>query len=164
MYSGTKLVLLIVGVALTAGGLSWWYRYEAAHRATRFWGPEAAALIAQPSEVRGFAIQNETPRQLGIGQSPVLTKTPGMVHLRNALLSDRNYHWDDEPVAGNWRWCLQFADEGCTATVLFAADFTRLGLQREPGGTIRTANCQPMAITLRDYFRSAGIFVDDHHE
>lgn len=170
MQSGTKLVLGIFGLALAAGVISWWYRYEAAHRSTTFWGPHFAELIARPSDVSAFGLQEISPAESNDESFPILdktyypinrqdiTKTPGLVHLRNAILSDSNYHWDHEIAFDDWRWCLQFVGAGRKATILFDEDFTVLGRLNQRGDNLRIVDCQPMAETLREYFDSSGIF------
>jgi hypothetical protein len=170
MQSGSKLVLGIFGLALAAGIVSWWYRYEAAHRSTTFWGPHFAALIAKPSEVTAFGLEEVSPTDSSDESFPILnktynpidrkdvTKTAGMVHLRNAILSDSNYHWDREASTDDWRWCLEFIGEGRKATILFNDDFTILGRMNQRADQVRTVDCRPMAETLREYFESSGIF------
>jgi hypothetical protein len=92
-----------------------------------------------------------------------MTQSPGMVHLRNSILSDRNYRWE-EPVSESlqngegWRYCLQFAGDGRTATFLFNEDFTMLGRLNQRGDNLRCVDCQPMAETLREYFASIKAF------
>ena len=173
MQSGTKLVLGIFGLALLAGVLSWWYRYETAHRSTTFWGPNFAELIARPSDVTGLELRDATQEseetfsvlskdyeRLDIKD---LTKAPGMVHLRNSILSDRNYRWE-EPVSESlqkgegWRYCLQFAGDGRTATLLFNENFAMLGRLNQRADNLRCVDCQPMAETLREYFASIKAF------
>jgi hypothetical protein len=169
MQSGTKLVLGIFSLALAAGALSWWYRYEAAHRSTNFWGPHFAELIARPSKVTAIVLDeisfaNAGDEAFQIGKKffetknrKDITKAPGLVHLRNALLSDSNYRWDRNVTTDDWRWCLQFADADRKATILFNENLTMLGCMNQPA-EVRTVDCQPMAETLREYFKSSNIF------
>jgi hypothetical protein len=170
MQSGTKLVLGIFGLAVAAGVLSWWYRYEAAHRSTTFWGPHFAELIATPSEVSAFGLEEISPPEPNNTSFTILdksynttnqrdiTKVPGMVHLRNAILSDSNYHWDHEINNDDWRWCVEFTGDGHKATILFNEDFTILGRMNQRADQIRVVDCEPMAETLREYFQSSEIF------
>ena len=137
MQSGTKLVLGIFSLALLTGAFSWWYRYEVAHRSTTFWGPHFAELIARPSDVTAFELKS-AHEQTGKNVFQILSKSyekvdskdltsaPGMIHLRNSILSDGNYRWDQPRDTDNWRWCLQFSDENMTATILFTEDFSTL--------------------------------------
>lgn len=174
MQSGTKLVLGIFALALLAGVLSWWYRFEAAHRSTTFWGPHFAELVARPSDVTAFGLKAATDdagddvlrilaKTYERLDSKDLTSAPGMVHLRNSILSDGNYRWD-EPVpdflenGDDWRWCLQFSGNERVATILFTKDFAELGRMNQRGDNVRMVDCQPMAETLREYFTEIGVF------
>ncbi len=169
MQSGSKLVLGIFGLALIAAVLSWWYRYESAHRSTSFWGPHFAELIARPSEVTAFGLADEQSKE-ALDEFPIidrtyyrqlprdLTKAPGMVHLRHSILTDGNYNWENPASTDDWRWCLQFTDGGVTATLLFNDDFTILGRLNRRADEVRTVDCTPLAETLREYFTKIDAF------
>src|SRR5215212_5624550 len=43
--SGKLVIIGILFVAFWAAGISWYFRYQATHRAVKFWGPEAATII-----------------------------------------------------------------------------------------------------------------------
>ena len=175
MQSGSKLVLGIFGLALMAAALSWWYRYESAHRSTSFWGPHFAELIARPSDVTAFGLRKETDGETSNDSFPILAKTysrsepkdltkaPGMVHLRHSILTDGNYNWDKpvqdlSPEGDDWRWCLQFTDGGVTATLLFNEDFTILGRLNRRADEVRSVDCRPLAETLAEYFAKIEAF------
>ena len=81
-----------------------------------------------------------------------------MVHLRNAILTDRNYQWEREVATDAWRWALQFSEAGRSATILFTEDFAILGRLNQRADEVRVVDCRPMAETLREYFKSSGIF------
>lgn len=173
--SGTKLVLGLACLALVAGVASWSYQYGATHQSTRFWGNEASSLIARPSEVEFYRLEladsaedsGETDRlSLKLGkpyvgiQTRVLTKERGMVHCRHALMTDRNYEWTSQPEPNevDWRWGMRFHDGQTVAMVVLAKDLATIGLvdqSRSP--QVRTLSCQPMAETLRDYFRNVDL-------
>jgi len=172
MPTGTKLVAGLAVLALTLGVVSWWYRFESAHRSTEFWGPTAAELIARPSEVTASTLVSEGsadgsshapqeilvlgPQQLLVTDAHDVTDIPGMVHLRNSLLSDGNYYWTTEATAPRWQWCLQFANKEEKVCLLFSEDFAVVGLLEED--RVRAVDCQPMAETLRQYCTSAKLF------
>ena len=88
-----------------------------------------------------------------------LTKAPGMVHLRNSILTDGNYVWENPVSTDDWRWCLQFTDGGvtarCSSTKIsrFSADLNRRADE------VRTVDCRPLAETLREYFGSIDAFL-----
>jgi hypothetical protein len=153
--SGTKLVATILLLALGLGVISWWYRYESAHRATNFWGPAAAAIISEPERIDWFVVADGEP---GGRQYQDVTGAAGMVHLRHSLVSDRNYQWG-QPIVGedvNWRWGLRFADEFGQVWVLFDETFRAVGRQLEEGGEIRAIAATGMSETLQEYFSNRG--------
>ncbi len=177
--SGTRLVLGLACLALAAGVVSWLYRYGATHEATQFWGGEAAALIARPSEVEFFRLELADPagdlsedsaeatrlnldlgRPYSATQVKEITKARGMVHFRHALMTDGNYRWDDRPKLSevDWRWGMRFYDGQTQAVVVLSKNLDTLGLvvsgdSRE----VKVVSCQPMAETLEDYFFNVDI-------
>lgn len=172
--SGSKLVLGLVCLAVLAGVVSWSYRYATTHRATQFWGREAAPLIAQPSQVE-FARLVPSRANSGVDQSEILklgmersylsegardvTHERGLVHLRHALLSDRGFVWSDrpDPREVEWQWLLKFFDEESQAFVLLSEDLASIGLVVEgESSEVSAVSCQPMADTLRHYFDDVG--------
>jgi hypothetical protein len=169
--SGTKLVIAIGGFALTLGAVSWWYRYETAHRVTQFWGPEAAELIEERSNVLGLmleAVPEGDPTTEDAGtifdhrrySTPLrvnLTNARGMVHLRHALMTDSSYLWIKQPVApSSWRCALKFHKNNRYVFVLLNEDFTTLGKSVD-SLPVEIISCQPMAETLREYFGALGL-------
>ncbi len=160
--SGKILVLALVGIALLLGVTSWWYRYEAAHRASQFWGPVASRLIAQGEGFEAItqdAAGNETRTDLGSAR--------GQAHLRHAFMSDSNFAWDKpvDAAAIEWRWTLRFykgnADEGNTgdeqAKVLLSADLKTIGKRDPATKEVKAFPCEPMTDSLTAYFEAVGL-------
>ena len=177
MPSGTKLVAGIACLALVLGVISWLYRFDSAHRSTEFWGPVAAELIAKPSTVTAMRLVPAGAAEGDAGELPVerltlgdveyvlvdvhdVTEVPGIVHLRNSLLSDRNYDWQVEVAAPSWRWGLRLTEGGQAAAILFSEDYRELGLWQPQSGSegVRALACRPMAETLTQYFASVKLF------
>lgn len=152
--SGTKLVIALVGLALMLGAISWWYRYEAAHRASQFWGPAASRLIAESEGLEVIALNSgEIEDRLDI------SKTRGQAHLRHALMSDRNYVWD-EPLEirdMEWRWTLRFHEGEQQALIKFTEDLKTVGRVDVANNTATTLACEPMAASLKQYFEAIGL-------
>ncbi len=172
--SGTKLVFILAGLALSAGVISWWYRYEAAHEATRYWGVEASRLISQPSEVEIYELillGAESAAEEGTGVLDLgrkyraaeprgLTNARGMVHLRHSLMSDRNYVWDDpvDPTEIDWRWCLRFYESQHEVRVVLAADFSAIGrVVAAAPSPVEAYSCRPLSESLRVYFAALSL-------
>ena len=131
--SGKLVIIGIVIVALAAAGTSWWFRYNATHRAVRFWGPEAAVLIRDAPKVTLFRMpsaeivrlaEDDAARARFDDSAYDITKARGLVHLRNALLDDRSFIWPrsgepwPNPVSDIGHWYLSFHDPQSSNTVL----------------------------------------------
>jgi hypothetical protein len=167
MQSSGKLVILgIVTLAFLAAGTSWLFRYYATRRAAEFWGPYVTNLVRDAPIVRLIRIEpsdetRELPMhfQLWTGGQVKATEyydvstAPGMTHLRNALLEDRNFVWPshehDQPL--DWRWMLQFSDEppGGNIILLFTNDCTHTALLDSDDEVIA---CTPIADGLSSIF------------
>ena len=161
--SGNRLVLALGLVALVSGGLSWWYHYAASHRATEFWGSDLASLIARPSQVevaRVETLDEPALSELFAGDRSVnLTHARGMVHLRHALMSDRNFFWD-QPVAAeeiSWQWCLRFTSGSTQGLVLLSSDLAFVAKFLPARPHIEAVSCQPMAASLQYYFQDLNL-------
>lgn len=105
---------LIVGIALALGicaGLAgYWWNYRVGHRAIEFWGQENARLIRLAPKVEYLELEFSHPFD---GPSPTsiqktlqttqgllliknvvdLSNARGLIHLRNAFLSDDQFEW-----------------------------------------------------------------------
>jgi hypothetical protein len=170
--SGTRLVAGLCGLALAVGAISWWHRFETAHRATQFWGPVAAELITEPSHVLGFKLKlaseptDGDPNGDGVAlssheyETPIrkdLTDARGMVHLRHALMSDTNYLWNKDCLApDDWRWMLKFSQGDRYVVVLLNEDFAILGKLTD-SSSVAMVSCLPMAESLREFFQDLGL-------
>jgi hypothetical protein len=163
--SGTKLVVVLVGMAMAAGVASWCYQYETTHQATEFWGEQVAPLIARPSRVE---IRQFEPPVVGIeplwqpealSEPRDLSKVRGMVHLRHVLFGDKNYHWEKsiDPAEVTWGWRLEFAAGDQSALIVLAHDFRSIGHLDSKAQRVQIASCQPMQATLRKYFADIGL-------
>src|SRR5688572_29599931 len=81
--SGKLVIVAILAFALAAAGASWWFRYNATHRAAKFWGPDDARRIRDAPFVELYYI-NDDPDALSTIRE--ISKAPGLTHLRHALL------------------------------------------------------------------------------
>lgn len=166
-------------MALAAGLASWTYRYAATHRSTQFWGHEAALLIARPSKIEFLRLElADSVEDFGEGSGEVplqsfdlgrlylatqvkeITQKRGMVHFRHALMSDGNYEWASRPDPSkiNWRWAMRFHDGQMESLLVLAEDLATIGLVASgESPQLKTLSCQPMAETLKDYFRNVGL-------
>ncbi len=84
-----------------------------------------------------------------------LTGAPGLVHLRQALISDPSYRWDG-PSAGisdqqrpTWQYGLRFVTEQGDVLMLLDLQSERLGL----AGQSEWISCEPIAAGLRRFLQ-----------
>jgi len=166
--SGTKLVLALVSLAFLLGVTSWWYRYEAAHRASQFWGAEASQLIAESESLEALTLHSDSGKglagqmsagQMSAGKATDLSHARGQAHLRHAFLSDRNYVWDEPLDAASieWRWCLRFSEGDGQALVMLSEDLKSIGKQGPTPDSIVGFSCEPMTASLVPYFEAVGL-------
>ena len=157
--------MLLATLAVVLGVFSWWNRYNTAHRVTEFWGPELARVLVEQGEVEAIEIRPISESAILEPFSPLpdyeiqsrcdLSSARGMVHLRFALTSDSNYHWDAEvQEPGRWKWAFRFTDENrdLDLYVLFDEEFTTLGKLTATNSSVAVVSCEPMTETLRQYF------------
>jgi hypothetical protein len=169
--SGKLVIIGILGVALAAAGVSWWFRYKGTHRAIEFWGPEAAILIRDAPKVTLFRMPSPDVMRLTL-YDPVraslddsardISQARGLVHLRHALLEDRNFGSpaasEQRPVINNntGYWLLSFYDRKTqkTAIVLFSEDCRHATRQklRLMAYELTSISTEPIAAGLREMF------------
>lgn len=174
--SGSKLVLGMVALALVLGLGSWWYRYEAAHRATQFWGTRAAGAIARPDQVIGMELADPLPpggeispekastiMRIGSEVYPVASKKDlvsarGIKHMDSLLLADHNFRWDRPVVNQRWKWAMLFVNNAGTARVLFSDDLQSVGMLDLEGLQVKAVDCTPLKSALEEYLARADVF------
>jgi hypothetical protein len=161
--SGKFVIISIVAVALAAAGVSWWFRYNATHRAAEFWGPKAAQLIRDAPEVKlhrdplaiARAVRDALPpdatesvvdaARTGIEQKIIdsaidVSNSHGLTHLRNALLEDRNFVWPSKDLTlfnvqefEEPYWWLVFQDPA-------SGNFAKIYFSKDCRQAVRTNN------------------------
>lgn len=160
--SGKLVIVGIVVVALCAAAISWWFRYNATHRAGKFWGPEAATIIRDAPSVNIYHAGNfGAPDEAAIKKKVTATELDisnahGLTHLRNALLEDHNFDWtsaEKDPFQASEHWGLMFADpEAGKATTVWLSDDFRYASALD-GTERRSVSVDPvMAKGLREMF------------
>jgi hypothetical protein len=116
---------IIVGIALVLGicaGLAgYWWNYRVGHRALKFYGTEAARLIRLAPKVEYLEYVPAT--QAGQASTwPVkadLSQARGLIHLRNAILSDDQYNWNGTLSIVSEKFALRFSDNSESRTLYF---------------------------------------------
>lgn len=171
--SGKLVIIGIVFVAFWAAAISWYFRYNATHRAAKFWGPDTFTLIRDAPQVtlylKPFAsvaalAKGPAAVQNSFGKSSVdISHAPGLLHLRNALLEDQNFVWPAKDES--WpnaavdiqHWRLEFRDpqSGKVAAMQFTQDCSqaaRLVLGKDDVYELTPISTEPMAKGLREMF------------
>ena len=160
--SGKLVIVGIVTVAVCAAAISWYFRYNATHRAAEFWGPETVRLIRDASIVEVFNASTPItiPRDDAAGtggfidtsETRDVSTAHGLVHLRNALLEDHNFAWPASPSSPNvqWKRGLIFRDKGPgnVAILLFSPDLKLVSVV----GSKEMLSCAPIAAGLGEMF------------
>jgi hypothetical protein len=162
--SGKLVIIAILALALVAAGSSWWFRYNATHRAAAFWGPEASRLIRDAKVVELYQFEPSSQTETEFEELRRFLDAPsnarnvssmrGLTHLRNALLEDRNYDWPPQQPKPNdqWRGILVFWDEPrqSTAVLAFSPEWQFVtNCKSLTGGKL---SCAPIAAGLREMF------------
>ncbi len=93
---GITIGLLIACFAVIGAASSIYLRKTKLEKTTKFWGSETILALQIGERMELFPRGNETFRRVE------LTSTPGLGHLRRALLDERNFDWatlDSQSVA-----------------------------------------------------------------
>jgi hypothetical protein len=160
---------VIIGIfvaAVSAAAASWLFRYNATHRATEFWGPEAAQLIRDAPVVEFSElehVQDADGELTRIASAGDVTSSPGLTHLRNALLEDRSFEWPPEAPNGEqqWKYSLWFRRLAGQSTdntddvdlvIWFSNDFHWAEKVLPGAVTDRVISVQPISKGLRKMF------------
>jgi len=168
MVAGKVVILAIVFFAVGASIVSWIYYARLQARPLALWGSRAAELMLRAPMARAYRLvpaadgldQEGTGagRQLAIaGERFVATDehdishAPGFSHIRQCLIHDRSFAWD-EPQSerpSRWEFAIEFDDRGETTTVAFAFDTGRAAL----AGADRTVSVRPVAGAIEGFLR-----------
>lgn len=96
---GILMGVAVVIVAAITAGFSIYARKTPLVETTKFWGPETITALQLAERIQLLPRGDET-------FPPVeLTTTPGLGHLRRALLDERNFNWEtteNTPVSADW--------------------------------------------------------------
>ncbi len=183
-YSGTLLIVGILVLALGAAMFSWWFRAQATRRAMTLWGAERAVLIQSGKPVHALRLARSADgdgpanesivvqgRALAIDERIDITRSGGLLHLRQALLEDRSLgegidEQGNEELGGEaesdasvWAYGLQFGEGEPAVLLVFSATFDRMLLVEQDGNARATAvssapisTAQPFAEGMTTFF------------
>lgn len=136
---GTRLVVGLLGLGLTAAGLGIWFQWQQTRRCLEFYGVEAAARISRAPRVELWSLKpladhGHTGR-LAATQRREISTAKGLVHLRRGLVEDANFMWSkppggDQPLPdAAWDVALVFKDDSGERGIVLAV---ALGSDAEP--------------------------------
>jgi len=182
--SGKLVIIAIFVAAISAAAAGWFFRYNATHRSVQFWGPEAAQLIRDASTVVLYKQPTIPTDSLGVDLADTdavvaaiqkhtdesaidVSKAPGLLHLRHALLEDSSFIWspkakntpEDLDTTKTGYWWLKFENSvnSKSTTIWFTKDCRQaLRLLPDPNrrGTFQTTaiSTDPIATGLHEVF------------
>lgn len=161
MNRGKLLILFIFGVSLTAAFFAWRHQYLQGRRSLAYWGsagamairtaPEVTLLKLAPPDTSAASDGGEKTQKIEglvylIVEQADLSQAPGLVHARQALITDVAFDWEARETEPNERfeYLLRFASEQQTvemainlrtrqARMIGQTDDVRLG-ERLAGG------------------------------
>ena len=176
MVSGKVVILGVFGFSVAAALVSWVYYARLQERPLALWGSQAAALLLRAPKARAYRLapaadvgeestndSQSARRQFVInGERYVATRerdisqARGFSHIRQGLVHDRSFAWDeppgDQPLA--WEYAIEFEDAGQTAVVAFANHAVRAALvdsktgDREHADATRTVSTRPVSVAI----------------
>lgn len=130
MNRGKLLILIMLTAGLTAGIVAWWHQYQQGVRVLELWDAEMAFQIRMAPECQLMRLSQpgiESNEQIsiagelwGVGDQVDIGKARGIVHARQALISDASYKWDTVPPAQPvWTEAIRFGSGPLQQTFAF---------------------------------------------
>jgi len=152
MNNGKRLTILILLIATLAAALGWWHNMNKGRAALAFWGGRVAHRIRTAAAVElwvfatddGFVARQEAfgNRVFRIARVIDISQAPGLVHARQALISDPSFDWEAS-VSGaaggadtaktSWQYAMRFSSEGESNFVLLDLEHAWAAEGEHPG-------------------------------
>jgi hypothetical protein len=90
---GTRLVMLMVGLALSLASFAVWFQWRQTRKCLAFYGSATAGYIQSAPRVELWELDGraDQPRR-----RRDITGARGLVHLRRGLVEDANFEWPSE--------------------------------------------------------------------
>lgn len=121
---GKLAVAGMIAVALGLAAFAWAWNWQRTQKCREFYGGEGANLVRTAEKVEGLVLSGyydaESVEQIEVGPHAFevalrrdLSKAPGLIHARTALLDDHSYQWTDQTTGD------------CQPVILYAARFSR---------------------------------------
>jgi hypothetical protein len=133
---GKIAVLSMLALAVAAASFAWGWNVRRGARCMAFFGSEAAALIRTAPTVEILEI-DPTKSGLAISRRIDISRAPGLLNARAALLDDASFDWNAPPAATtNVSRVVRFA--AGERDVLLRFDHGQRALEVVPEGEIAT--------------------------
>lgn len=124
---GKLAVLTMFALALAAATFAWWWNYSRGQRALEFYGPKAAHLIRTAPKVEllivgphDAAAAESVPNFGPVIRTIDISKAPGLIHARTALLDDASYQSHVDPVPQVFNRFVRFKDGDDEVVLVFS--------------------------------------------
>lgn len=144
--SGRRVVAALVLLGLCLAGFAFWFQWRQTRRCLDFLGADVARAISRAERVELWRLgPGDHPRRLKAGARQDVSRAPGLVHLRHALVEDASYAWMSTPKDGTagsqpppeWEIAIAFFSDRPTdvpdAVLAFDARFGAMTLVGRPG-------------------------------
>jgi hypothetical protein len=150
MQQGKYVIALMLAIGVGAAGLSLWHHRNVSRHALQYWGQDAARQILRATQITAIQFENSGDPDLTVVDERDASQSRGLINIRQALVQDAAYDWDDlQPAAKTaWEYGLRFEGSEPSATVLFSFAEQRLCKQ---GQTTAVALDDAAARVLKDF-------------
>jgi hypothetical protein len=93
---GKIAVLSMFALAIGAAAFGWWWNFRRGERCLAFYGGQAATLIRTAPTVEILEVETTDVR---VTKRIDISKAPGLLNARAALLDDASFEWNAAPPA-----------------------------------------------------------------
>jgi hypothetical protein len=169
MVQGKWVILGVVGLSVLAASASWFYYARLQERPLALWGVRSAEMMLRAPMAKAFRIvpMAERPpikdtaqpalefsvageRYVAVAEHEI-SQAHGFSHIRNSLIHDRSFVWDEAPCesAPRWEYVIQFVDGDERTAVVLAFNCPRAA----PADTDRIVSIRPVAAEIEDFLQ-----------
>lgn len=102
--TGRTVVVLLVLLGVCLAGFAFWFQWRQTRRCLDFLGADVARGVNEAQRVELWRLAaGAGPRRRVVGERHDVSRAPGLVHLRHALVEDASFVWDPAPADREWR-------------------------------------------------------------
>jgi hypothetical protein len=135
MNSGKLVTIFVLLLGAMAAAAAWWHNMNKGRSALELWSGQVAHRIRTAESVNLWVLApndlvEPIDRCVIGGQTyPAeraidISQTPGLVHARQALISDASFDWDAPPAGAKprWQYAIRFEADGDATYLLLDLD------------------------------------------